>query len=72
MRGHDHRARAVAHNREAARARQTQSARADLLRRIGCWSEASVAYQRALDLVQNDPQRRYLARRIEEVTAEAT
>jgi RNA polymerase sigma-70 factor (ECF subfamily) len=42
------------------------------LRRIGRWSEASVADQRALDLVQNDPQRRYLARRLEEVTAEAT
>jgi RNA polymerase sigma-70 factor (ECF subfamily) len=49
-----------------------QSARADLLRRIGRRSEASVAYQSALDLVQNDPQRRYLARRLEKVTAEAT
>jgi RNA polymerase sigma-70 factor (ECF subfamily) len=43
------------------------AARADLLRRLGRRSEAAAAYRRALDLVGNDAERRYLARRLAEV-----
>lgn len=43
------------------------AARADLLRREGRWNEAAEAYRQALDLVANDPERRYLARRLAEV-----
>jgi RNA polymerase sigma-70 factor (ECF subfamily) len=47
------------------------SARADLLRRLGRWTEAAAAYRQALDLTENDPQRRFLARRLAEVEARA-
>jgi RNA polymerase sigma-70 factor, ECF subfamily len=43
------------------------AARADLLRRDGCFREAADAYRRALALVSNDPERRYLTRRLAEV-----
>ncbi len=43
------------------------AARADLLRREGRWNEAAEAYRRALELVTNEPERRYLSRRLEEV-----
>ena len=43
------------------------AARADLLRRLGRWSEAADAYRRALVLVGNDTQRRFLTRRLAEV-----
>ena len=43
------------------------AARADLLRRQGRWREAAEAYRQALALVANDPERRYLARRLAEV-----
>jgi RNA polymerase sigma-70 factor, ECF subfamily len=43
------------------------AAKADLLRRKGQWREAADAYRQALQLVANDPERRYLARRLEEV-----
>jgi RNA polymerase sigma-70 factor, ECF subfamily len=42
--------------------------RADLLRRLGRSAEAAVAYRRALDLVTNDTERRYLGRRLSETT----
>jgi RNA polymerase sigma-70 factor, ECF subfamily len=45
------------------------AARADLLRREGRWMEAAEAYRQALDLVTNDPERRYLTRRLAEVEA---
>jgi RNA polymerase sigma-70 factor (ECF subfamily) len=45
------------------------SARADLLRRDGSLREAAKAYQRALELVSNDSERRYLERRLREVSA---
>ncbi|GAA1864951.1 RNA polymerase sigma factor [Asanoa iriomotensis] len=41
------------------------AARADLLRRLGRTSEAAAAYRAALELVGNDPERDYLARRLE-------
>jgi RNA polymerase sigma-70 factor, ECF subfamily len=43
------------------------AARADLLRRIGSPVEAARSYQRAMALVTNDTERRYLERRLREV-----
>ena len=40
--------------------------RADLLWRLGRWQDAAVAYRRALSLVANDAERRFLARRLDE------
>jgi RNA polymerase sigma-70 factor (ECF subfamily) len=45
------------------------AARADLLRRIGSSAEAAKAYERALALVSNGSERRYLERRLREVRA---
>ena len=43
------------------------AARADLLRRIGYATEAAKSYRRALALVTNDSERRFLERRLREV-----
>jgi len=43
--------------------------RADLLRRMGEFAESAKSYQRALDLVTNDSERRFLERRLREVRA---
>src|SRR2546430_4504854 len=43
------------------------AARADLLRRLGSSEEAAKSYARALALVPNDAERRFLARRLREV-----
>ncbi len=43
------------------------AARADLLRRLGRWTESSVAYQRALTLTGNASERAFLERRIGEM-----
>jgi RNA polymerase sigma-70 factor (ECF subfamily) len=43
------------------------AARADLLRREGASSDAANSYARALELVTNDSERRYLQRRLREV-----
>jgi RNA polymerase sigma-70 factor (ECF subfamily) len=45
------------------------AARADLLRRLERWSEAADAYQRALELTTNGPERSFLAGRRGEVEA---
>ena len=45
------------------------AARADLLRRLGSMKEAARSYARALELVSNDSERRYLQRRLREVQA---
>jgi RNA polymerase sigma-70 factor (ECF subfamily) len=45
------------------------AARADLLRRLGASSEAAASYTRALALVTNDSERRFLERRLREVNA---
>jgi RNA polymerase sigma-70 factor, ECF subfamily len=45
------------------------AARADLLRRLGREAEARTAYERALDLTESEPERRYLASRIDELVA---
>jgi RNA polymerase sigma-70 factor, ECF subfamily len=44
------------------------SARADLLRRLGRPAEARVAYTRALELARQEPERRFLERRLRELT----
>ena len=44
------------------------AARADLLRRAGRWEEAVAAYRRAAQLCVNHVERRYLQRRLAEVT----
>jgi RNA polymerase sigma-70 factor (ECF subfamily) len=43
------------------------SARADLCRRLGRTAEARVSYERALALTRQEPQRRFLARRLAEL-----
>jgi RNA polymerase sigma-70 factor, ECF subfamily len=43
------------------------SARADLFRRLGLKAEAAKSYTRALELVTNDAERRFLERRLREV-----
>jgi RNA polymerase sigma-70 factor (ECF subfamily) len=43
------------------------AARADLLRRVGSTSEAAKSYQRALDIVTNESERRFLERRLREL-----
>jgi RNA polymerase sigma-70 factor (ECF subfamily) len=44
------------------------AARADLLRRLGRRDEAASAYRRALELTENEPETRYLERRLAEVS----
>ncbi|MGK2851057.1 MAG: RNA polymerase sigma factor [Candidatus Limnocylindrales bacterium] len=43
------------------------AARADLLRRLGRWTEASAAYRQALALTDNRPERSFLERRLDEM-----
>jgi RNA polymerase sigma-70 factor (ECF subfamily) len=43
------------------------AARADLLRRLGAAAEAANSYRRALELVTNESERRFLERRLREV-----
>jgi RNA polymerase sigma-70 factor (ECF subfamily) len=45
--------------------------RADLFRRVGALEEASQSYTRALELVTNDSERRFLERRLHEVSPRA-
>jgi RNA polymerase sigma-70 factor (ECF subfamily) len=47
------------------------SARADLLRRLERWSEAVTAYERALALTTNAPERHFLQRRLAQVRTSA-
>ena len=44
------------------------SSRAELLRRIGRADEARAAYQRALELIHSEPERRFLERRLGELS----
>ncbi len=48
------------------------SSRADLLRRLGRREEAAVSYRRALELATNPVDRRFLERRLREVSGQAT
>jgi RNA polymerase sigma-70 factor (ECF subfamily) len=43
------------------------SARADLCRRLGRKAEARASYERALGLTRQEPERRFLERRLEEL-----
>ncbi len=43
------------------------SARADLLRRLEQWQDAQTAYQHALDLCDNETERKFLSRRLNEI-----
>jgi RNA polymerase sigma-70 factor (ECF subfamily) len=45
------------------------SARADLLRRLGRYTEAAAAYARALELAGQPAERAFLERRLDEVSA---
>jgi RNA polymerase sigma-70 factor, ECF subfamily len=47
------------------------SARADLCRRLGRTEEARAAYERALTLTRQEPERRFLERRLQELGANA-
>jgi RNA polymerase sigma-70 factor (ECF subfamily) len=57
----------VAAGGELDRYHLLHAARADLLRRLGDLGEAARSYARALELVTNDAERRFLARRLREV-----
>jgi RNA polymerase sigma-70 factor (ECF subfamily) len=48
------------------------AARADLLRRLRRWSEAQIAYRRAVELTTNRAERDYLERRLRDVAAART
>jgi len=47
------------------------AARADMLRRLGLWEQAAQAYREALGLVNGEAERRFLARRLDEVMKKA-
>ncbi|MDD5125505.1 RNA polymerase sigma factor [Methylovulum sp.] len=47
----------------------SHSVRADLCRRLGKTAEAQAAYRQALSLVRQEPERRFLERRLRELTA---
>jgi RNA polymerase sigma-70 factor, ECF subfamily len=46
------------------------AARADLLRRLGRTPDARAAYQRALELTRQEPERRFIKRRLNELAGE--
>jgi RNA polymerase sigma-70 factor, ECF subfamily len=52
---------------ELAEYQHAHAARADLCRRLGRAAEARVSYERALALARQEPERRYLARRLSEL-----
>jgi RNA polymerase sigma-70 factor (ECF subfamily) len=58
---------ALATTGELDRYHLLHAARADLQRRLGSWAEAAKSYARALTLVTNDAERRFLERRLREV-----
>jgi RNA polymerase sigma-70 factor, ECF subfamily len=58
---------AVLEHGELANYYLAHSARADMYRRLGRTAEARGSYEKALALTQQEPERRFLARRIEEL-----
>ena len=52
---------------DLANYRLAHAARADLCRRLGRHGEARVSYQQALELTRQEPERRFLARRLAEL-----
>ncbi len=63
---------ALAATGELERYHLLHAARADLLRRLGSAAEAAKSYARALALVTNDAERRFLERRLREVQPRET
>jgi RNA polymerase sigma-70 factor (ECF subfamily) len=61
---------ALAKAGELQRYHLLHAARADLLRRLGSWQAAAESYARALALVTNDAERRFLERRLREVRSQ--
>jgi RNA polymerase sigma-70 factor (ECF subfamily) len=59
----------IAASGELDRYSYLHAARADLLRRLRRWSEAEVAYRRAIELTTNGAERVYLERRLTDVAA---
>ncbi len=62
---------ALAATNELEKYHLLHAARADLLRRLGSLAEAAASYERALALVTNESERRFLARRLREVRVSA-
>ncbi len=60
---------ALAENSELGDYHLLHSARADLLRRMGSTAQAAEAYAKALAMVTNESERRYLERRLREMHA---
>ena len=60
---------ALDHRGELAGYHLLPAARADLLRRLGRHAEAAESYQRALALVSNEAERRYLEKRLREIVS---
>ena len=58
---------AVLEHGELANYYLAHSARADMYRRLGRTAEARSSYEKALALTQQEPERRLLARRLEEL-----
>ncbi len=58
---------ALDHRGELAGYHLLPAARADLLRRLGRHAEAAESYRRALALVSNEAERRYLGKRLREI-----
>ncbi len=57
---------AVLEHGELANYYLAHSARADMYRRLGRIPEARASYEKALALARQEPERRFLARRLEE------
>lgn len=66
------RIRALLRDQRLADYQPAHTALADLLRRAGHRAEAAVAYRRALELAELEPERRFLRSRIEELGGEVT
>jgi RNA polymerase sigma-70 factor, ECF subfamily len=58
---------AIAATKELENYHLLHAARADMLRRLGSSAEAAKSYRRALELVTNDSERKFLERRLKEV-----
>ena len=58
---------ALLDGRELADYHLAHAARADLYRRLGRSTEARAAYRRALELARQEPERRFLERRLKEI-----
>ena len=58
---------AIASTKELENYHLLHAARADMLRRLGLLADAAISYKRALELVTNDSERRFLERRLREI-----